>query len=72
MTLDNATLVVLDAKILVRSVPRTLLMLGASRSSYRVVWSATAEQDALRHMPPRMTSPRVVRETYGGTLSPAG
>lgn len=72
VTLDNATLVFLDANILAKPVTRTLLMLGASRSGFRVVWSATAEQEALRHIRPRMTSPAVVRETYGGTLTSTG
>ena len=72
VTLDNGTLVFLDANILAKPVTRTLLMLGASRSGFRVVWSAMAEEEALRHMRPRMTSPAVVRETYGGTLTPTG
>ena len=72
VTLDNATLVFLDANVLAKPVTRTLLMLGASRSGFRVVWSAMAEEEALRHMRPRMMSPAVVRETYGGSLTSTG
>ena len=72
MATGSATVVFLDANILAKPLTRSLLMLGAVRSGYVVAWSATAEEEAARHMGPRMTPPSDVRHTYGGELAPTG
>lgn len=45
--------VFLDANVLVRPVTRTILMVGADHSGFRVMWSRYAEAEAQRHMGPR-------------------
>lgn len=47
-------------------------MVGGPLSGFRTVWSGTAEQEALRHMPSHAVSPAVVRRRFGGTLGPTG
>ncbi len=52
-----------------------LVTLTAKRripSGFRTIWSRTAEQEALRHMPARAVSPAAVRRRFGGTLGPTG
>ena len=41
-------------------------------SDFHVRWSLTAEQEAIRHMRPRATSPAVIRERLGFALTPTG
>lgn len=58
--------------MLAKPVTRTLLMAGGPLSDFHVTWSLTAEQEAIRHMRPRATSPAVIRERFGFALSPTG
>lgn len=69
---DSPIRVFLDANILAKPVTRTLLMAGGPPSGFRTIWSRTAEQEALRHMPARAVSPAAVRRRFGGTLGPTG
>ena len=69
---DKPIRVFLDANILAKPVTRTLLMAGGPPSGFRTIWSRTAEQEALRHMPARAVSPAAVRRRFGGTLGPTG
>lgn len=64
--------VFLDANVLAKPVTRTLLMVGGPPSGFRVVWSRTAEQEAVRHMRPGAIPPSEVRLRFGGTLGPTG
>lgn len=66
------TRVFLDANVIAKPVTRTLLMAGGPQSDFHVTWSLTAEQEAIRHMRPRATSPAVIRERFGFVLSPTG
>lgn len=66
------TLVFLDANVIAKPVTRTLLMVGSAPSGFRIVWSATAEQEATRHMRPRAVTPSLIRERFGVVLGPTG
>jgi len=67
-----STRVFLDANVIAKPVTRTLLMAGGPLSDFHVTWSLTAEQEAIRHMRPRATSPAVIRERFDFMLSPTG
>jgi len=69
---DDPIRVFLDANVLVKPVTRTLLMVGGPLSDFAVVWSETAEREAARHMKPNALSPTIVRQRFGGELSPVG
>ena len=69
---DDPIRVFLDANVLVKPVTRTLLMVGGPLSGFAVVWSETAEREAARHMKPHALSPTIVRQRFGGELSPVG
>ena len=69
---DDPIRVFLDANVLVKPVTRTLLMVGGPLSGFAVVWSETAEREAARHMKPNALSPTIVRQRFGGELSPVG
>ena len=47
-------------------------MVGGPLSGFAVVWSETAEREAARHMKPNALSPTIVRQRFGGELSPVG
>jgi hypothetical protein len=72
VTPDSVTIAFLDANIIAKPLTRTLLMLGATRSGFVIVWSATAEAEATRHMRGLAMPPAEVRRIYGGELAPTG
>lgn len=58
------SLVYLDANVLVAGVTRTLILLSAPLSSFQIVWSAFAEEEAARHQPAGATPISEVRRRY--------
>ena len=72
LTEAGSTRVFLDANVIAKPVTRTLLMAGGPLSGFHVTWSLAAEQEAIRHMRPRATSPAVIRKRFGFSLSPSG
>jgi len=64
--------VFVDANVLARPVTRTLLIAGAPESSFIVVWSQHVEQEADRHLAPRMTPVSDLRTRFGWGLGPTG
>lgn len=67
-------LVFLDANVLAAPLTRTLLLLAAERSSYRVTWSNAAEDEANRHLRVNAMPLNELREgpLLGMLLAPSG
>jgi hypothetical protein len=61
-------LVFADADVLTASLGRSLLLIGAQYSAYRVRWSLYAETEALRHQPSGAMRLDAVRTRYGWPL----
>lgn len=59
------TLVYLDANVLVPSFTRTLLIMSAPSSDFRVAWSLYAEAEAERHQPAGAVPISSLRQRFG-------
>lgn len=69
--MNEPLIVFLDANVLAKPVIRTLILRCAA-SGYTVVWSATAEAEADRHLSARQLSVADLRATVGIRLSKPG
>lgn len=69
--MNEPLIVFLDANVLAKPVTRTLILRCAA-SGYTVVWSATAEAEADRHLSARQLSVADLRATVGIRLSKPG
>ncbi len=63
--MPGKSLVYLDANILIPSVTRGLLIIGAVSSDYRVCWSGFGEAEAERHQHERAAKISDLRRRFG-------
>lgn len=63
--MPRKSLVYLDANVLIPSVTRGLLIIGAVTSDFRVCWSAFGESEALRHQHPNAAKISDLRRRFG-------